>query len=142
MTFNWHDYFDLANELAHKPTHLSSSEEARLRSAISRAYYSSFILARNFLIDIERRKIKKDATAHAVVAEVFLNDPNYDPRRLRIGIDLPVMKDIRNRADYDNNFSNLQYETIKVLRWAKGIMEALADLEQEAQAKQGKQPPP
>lgn len=42
MSFDWKTYFDLALELVQEPSHFSSSEEARLRSAISRAYYSIF----------------------------------------------------------------------------------------------------
>ena len=48
MSFDWHQYLDLAQELAgqqQKP----STEDARLRSAASRAYYGAYCAARNKL---------------------------------------------------------------------------------------------
>ena len=52
MNFDWSEYLNLAQELAGRPTSLSN-EEARLRSAISRAYYAAFCKARNHLRDNE-----------------------------------------------------------------------------------------
>ena len=48
MKFDWSEYFNLAQELA------GTSEEAKLQSAVSRAYYSVFCLARNYLRDIQQ----------------------------------------------------------------------------------------
>jgi uncharacterized protein (UPF0332 family) len=50
MSFNCSDYLDLARELIGQ-TDITASEEAKLRSAISRAYYAAFIQARNHLLD-------------------------------------------------------------------------------------------
>ncbi len=53
MSFNWDDYLFLAQELATHPSNFPN-QEARLRSAISRAYYSAFCKARDFLRDDRR----------------------------------------------------------------------------------------
>ncbi|MDF0552110.1 hypothetical protein [Kamptonema sp. UHCC 0994] len=50
MKFNWSEYLALAQQLAGK-SQISATQESRLRSAISRAYYAAFIQARNYLRD-------------------------------------------------------------------------------------------
>ena len=71
MKFDWEEYFNLAQELA------GTNEEAKLRSAVSRAYYSAFCLARNYLRDIQQyprlwRNKTYDINAHQYVAEKFI----------------------------------------------------------------------
>ena len=56
MSFNWSEYLGLAQQLAGK-AQISATRESRLRSAISRAYYAAFILARNYLRDEESTSI-------------------------------------------------------------------------------------
>lgn len=68
MNFDWEEYFNLAKELA------GTTEEAKLRSAVSRAYYSAFCLARNYLRDIQQdprlsRNKTYDINVHEYVAE-------------------------------------------------------------------------
>ena len=68
MKFDWEEYFNLAKELA------GTTEEAKLRSAVSRAYYSAFCLARNYLRDIQQdprlsRNKTYDINDHQYVAE-------------------------------------------------------------------------
>lgn len=50
MRFNWELYIDLANTLINVAKTQRTLEEAYLRSAMSRAYYGIFCIARNFLI--------------------------------------------------------------------------------------------
>lgn len=50
MSFSWKDYYILAGQLKQQAAD-SPQQEAYLRSAISRAYYASFCLARNYLRD-------------------------------------------------------------------------------------------
>ena len=44
MSFDWSQYLNLAKELTDQPT-TPANQEAKLRDAISRAYYAAFILA-------------------------------------------------------------------------------------------------
>jgi len=48
MSFDWADYLTLAQELADQAAS-SQSTEAKLRSAISRAYYAAFCKESNHL---------------------------------------------------------------------------------------------
>ncbi|MEG4171823.1 MULTISPECIES: hypothetical protein [unclassified Microcoleus] len=73
MKFDWEEYFNLAKELA------ETTEEAKLRSAVSRAYYSVFCLARNYLRDIQQdprlsRNKTYDINDHQYVAEEFIHN--------------------------------------------------------------------
>lgn len=77
MTFHWSEYLDLARELAQQPT-----DEAKLRSAISRAYYAAFIKSRNFLQQREGLNIPTENT-HKYIINYFLTS---SPPRRRMGI--------------------------------------------------------
>ena len=55
MSFDWSDYLNVARELAGHPN-VEPGEEARFRSAISRAYYTALCCARNHLIHKEARR--------------------------------------------------------------------------------------
>lgn len=50
MSFDWSEYLNVAKELAGVETS-AASQEAKLRAAITRAYYAAFIKARNHLRD-------------------------------------------------------------------------------------------
>lgn len=54
MKFDWSEYFNLAQELAAISSDNFASNEAKLRFAVSRAYYSVFCLSRNYLRDVEK----------------------------------------------------------------------------------------
>lgn len=99
MSFNWSDYLVLAKELA------GESDEARLRSAISRAYYAVFCKARNYLRDVENKPIPSTSIAHGIVIEALKAHPNKDLRQ--VGVDLDRLRTDRKKADYDDNFSNI-----------------------------------
>jgi len=48
MSFDWNEYYQLSRELAGLATGIAT-EEAKMRSAISRAYYAAFCKARDYL---------------------------------------------------------------------------------------------
>lgn len=58
MSFNWGDYLSLANALLTKPN-TPGPEEAAYRSAVSRAYYAAFCIARNYARDEENLSLPK-----------------------------------------------------------------------------------
>ncbi len=62
MTFDWSQYLNLAKEFLCQPTP-PANQEAKMRSAISRAYYAAFISARNYLPETEEHSIPKTADA-------------------------------------------------------------------------------
>jgi len=64
MSFDWSEYLSVAQELA-SGANTSANKEAKLRSAISRAYYAAFILARSYLRDREELLILRTNDAHS-----------------------------------------------------------------------------
>lgn len=74
MSFDWSEYLNVAKELAGIATN-PANQEAKLRAAISRAYYAAFIKARNHLRDNEGHSIPRTADAHRYVWEQFDTSP-------------------------------------------------------------------
>lgn len=101
MSFNWSEYFTLAQELASKSA-TSSMQEAMLRSAISRAYYAAFCEARNHLIHKDAEAIPNRVNVHAYVGKQF--EKSNDTVRQKIGRLLHHLRSIRNIADYQDRF--------------------------------------
>lgn len=98
MTFNWEEYLKLAKELTGQETP-PSIDEAKLRAAISRAYYSAFHSAR---IYIQRhgghRPLSQVYGSHESVIKWFLE--HHERKYRPIGLKLQNLKDDRVWADY------------------------------------------
>ncbi|MEG4288229.1 HEPN domain-containing protein [Microcoleus sp. C2C3] len=129
MKFDWEEYFNLAKELA------ATTEEAKLRSAISRAYYSVFCLARNYLRDIQQdprlsRNKTYDINDHQYVAEEFIHNPSKSQTMIEIGKDLSRLRKMRNNADYEDTMFNLPTQATTALMLAQNIISALSKLPQ------------
>ncbi|MFB2879051.1 HEPN domain-containing protein [Floridanema aerugineum] len=117
MSFDWSNYLNLAQELAQE-----TSDEAKLRSAISRSYYAAFIKARNFLRHKDNLVIPQQ-NAHQYVITQFKNSP--DRLRQKLGKRLERLRVYRNRADYEDVFSNLVQKAEEALTLARRIISAL-----------------
>jgi uncharacterized protein (UPF0332 family) len=124
MSFNWSEYLTLAQQLAGK-AHISASQESRLRSAISRAYYAAFIQARNYLQEQDGMTIPL-LESHKFVINQFKN--SSDPVRQLIGNNLKRLRDNRNKADYHNTFALLPLVTRQTLRLAAKVIADLQSL--------------
>ena len=103
MRFDWSEYLNLAQELAATNSDSSDNREAKLRSAISRAYYSTFCLARNYLRDIEQDptlfRNNRDINEHQYVANEFIDHPTKMKNMVKIGENLSRLRELRNKAD-------------------------------------------
>ncbi|WP_449419169.1 hypothetical protein [Phormidium nigroviride] len=124
MSFNWSEYLDLAQQLAGKAP-ISATQESRLRSAISRAYYAAFIQARNRLRDGDSLSIPLDRT-HQYVIRQFKNSP--ETLRQSIGKNLSRLRVNRNRADYDDIVPQLPELTRMSLKLAAKVISNLQSL--------------
>lgn len=124
MTFNWSEYLNLAQELTGSAT-TPSSQEAKLRSAISRAYYAAFIQARNFLRDREGLTIPLENT-HQYVINQFKN--SHDRVRKKVGGRLFRLRQARNEADYKDAVVGLVQNSQDALTLARRVISALASL--------------
>ncbi len=119
MSFDWTEYLHLAQEMAGQATQ-PSTEEAQLRSAISRAYYALFCKARNHLRDVEQHRIPPDSLAHHYVQTQFRN--SRSTVRREIGRNLNRLRTVRNEVDYDDAVPALPTLTLAMLRLASRSM--------------------
>jgi uncharacterized protein (UPF0332 family) len=126
MSFNWSNYLEVAQDF-NRQSRNSSKQEALQRSALSRAYYSVFVTARNYLRDIRHDpNIPRAGEAHIYVASQFHNHPN--PTFQEIGSALTSLRRERNKADYDDTFPNLANTVVFMLVIANDALDKLAQL--------------
>jgi uncharacterized protein (UPF0332 family) len=126
MGFDWAKYLTLAQEqveLSKKHT----NKDALLRCAISRAYYSAFCNARNYLRDFEKAKgLGKSSKVHQLVIDQFEGSNNTTKKD--IGAFLRRLREFRNNADYQDRFRNLETTVLLSLKFAEEVIENLEKL--------------
>ena len=126
MSFNWSEYFTLAQELTSKSA-TSSMQEAMQRSAISRAYYAAFCEARNQLIYKDAEAVPNGVNVHAYVGKKY--EKSGDITRRKIGRLLRHLRSMRNEADYQDTFyGKLPGKTRAVLLEAEEVLRLLNTL--------------
>ena len=132
MSFDWLLYRDLARHLV-DPTATPPDEEARLRCAISRAYYAAHCHARNHLRDRENRQFALQGGAHEEVIATFRD--SADRARQQISANLHRLKNSRVTADYYDDGSSLgttngdkRRKAQQCLLLVDSIVQALASL--------------
>ncbi|MBI5208125.1 MAG: HEPN domain-containing protein [Candidatus Firestonebacteria bacterium] len=104
MSFNWQEYITLANNLIKNPC--SGNEESYYRSAISRAYYGVFGIAKMFVI--KSGVSLPPQNTHQFLINNYKN--SSDSVRKKIGKNLDSLRRDRNKADYEDNISlNFKY---------------------------------
>jgi uncharacterized protein (UPF0332 family) len=86
------DFLAVAKQLA------AGGTEAEWRSAISRAYYAAFHVARELLEDL-RFAVPHADRAHAYLSRRLANCGEVQMQRA--GTDLNALRGVRNQADYD-----------------------------------------
>jgi uncharacterized protein (UPF0332 family) len=117
--FDWPDCLSLAQELGARP------EEVCLRTAIGRAYYYVYHLARQRVLD-NGFPFTFGSDTHKQVWEKFSNSADLDCRKLAARAS--VLKEKRQRADYDRSYGRIQAEFPAILDSAKKFAEDLAKL--------------
>ncbi len=129
MSIDGYDLLALARELVDLPLDnvTPRQEEARLRAAISRAYYATFWEARALLL-LEGERIPR-LDAHHIVIDAFQRSPQR--ARQTIGHHLYRLRADRNEADYQRTIgdvANLRLKTQRLLSRADGVLANLARL--------------
>ncbi|MFT0753490.1 HEPN domain-containing protein [Synechococcus sp. RC10A2] len=124
--FDWYEYLRLATELAGHPI-APASEEARQRSAISRAYYAAFCKCRNYL-QTQGYQVSRESLAHTQVRNLFKQ--SQDRRLKQVGHHLDRLRSDRNMADYEDYFADIGEKTELALELANRIFSMLSELEQ------------
>ncbi len=125
MSFDWSEYLHLAQELAGQPATVAG-EEARLRAAVSRAYYAAFCQARNYLRDKEGHSLPQGSEVHKFVYEKF--QKSSDSVRVQIGLNLNRLRIERNKVDYDDTVPGLSKLTHNCIELARRVLQSLSQL--------------
>ena len=113
---NWRDFLSLADRLA------ADTTEADWRTAVSRAYYAAFHVARRLLADLNFAVPRADR-AHQFL--VFRLSNCGESVVEQAGRDLDTLRRLRNRADYDAAPAVSQSQATAGVRLAEGIIQAL-----------------
>ena len=118
--FDWKTYFQLAQELG------ARTEEACLRSCISRAYYYVYNIA---LIRAKKNLFNtiQGESTHAQLWRIYSASP--DPECSRLGQIALRLKEKRQRADYEGIYRRIEEEVPAVLREAQDFAARLERLE-------------
>ena len=126
MSFDWTKYLTLAQEQV-ELSEKHENKEALLRCAISRAYYSAFCNARNYLRDVEKVKgLGKSSKVHQLVIDRF--EDSTDTTKKDIGAFLRRLREFRNRADYRDRFRDLETPVLRSLQFAEAVIDYLNKL--------------
>jgi uncharacterized protein (UPF0332 family) len=120
---NWRDFLPLAARLA------GGTTEAEWRSAVSRAYYTAFHVARGLLSDL-RFTVPRADRAHQYL--VFRLSNTSESTVEQAGRDLEILSRLRNRADYDETPALTPPQASAAVQVAGGILRALDNARQES----------
>jgi uncharacterized protein (UPF0332 family) len=115
---NGRDFLPLAKQLVRGTT------EAEWRSAVSRAYYACFHVARRLLSDLGFIVPRADR-AHQYL--VFRLSNSGEAPVEQTGRDLETLRRLRNRADYDETPALPQPQAAAGVQLAERIVQALDD---------------
>jgi uncharacterized protein (UPF0332 family) len=106
--------------VADKPS--LAATEADWRSAVSRAYYAAFHVARGLLASC-RFKIPRSEKAHVFLA--FRLSNSGDPTVQSAGDNLDLLRTERNRADYELSYFYSQAQASAQVRIAEDVVRIL-----------------
>ena len=128
MSFDWRHYLELAEYMNSNVSRFPEAE-ACYRSAASRAYYSVFCLARNYVKDID--SVTFHANDHKALQDHLTQNPR-NKARSKIGNQLRQLHQIRIKADYNDNLHELPANTAnQAVTRARKIEQGLMQLSAE-----------
>lgn len=102
--FDWIEFQKLARELASRP------EESCLRTAVGRAYYFAFHLARRRVIE-NGFPITPREDSHRQVREKYSSSPGLESKKL--AEIAKRLKEKRQRADYEEHYPRIQMTPLR-----------------------------
>jgi uncharacterized protein (UPF0332 family) len=112
MPFDWNEYATLADELSKR------DNEASLRTAISRIYYSTYHEAKAYLLD-EGIPLSTSDSSHKSVWNGY-RDMGGSCRS--VGLNGERLFDNRKKADYDSEVVNISQLVEESFRMARNIL--------------------
>ncbi len=111
MTFDWKEYLTLAKELKDDAITNKNLINARLRTSISRIYYSVFHISKDYLT-LNGERFKQSADVHIKVCnkldKLAINETDKIKQKQlsKISSYLEILRILRNNADYDDDILN------------------------------------
>jgi uncharacterized protein (UPF0332 family) len=118
--FNWDDYLKLAKDLI-IPDIQRKSDEACLRTAVSRAYYSAYHKALKYAT--KKGYSRPKINSHKALIDFLANDNDKEIKA--ISAKLSIIKKDRVRCDYDDNINIYKINPSKVIKIAEEIISKL-----------------
>ena len=124
-SFSWLDFLEFAEWIINK---CDQDDDAALRSAVSRAYYTAFHSAKSVL-NANGIEISDRDSSHKQVWDAFLNGKNLDWKAVgRKGDEIRVK---RTDADYKLKKLNWLPEAEKTIEETKKILATLSKIAQQ-----------
>ena len=122
MSFKWKDFIRLAKELSEKTT-----DDAAIRSCISRAYYGAFCTARNYCLDQNfiPLSIKTKSIVHQTVPQCLIEYGKED--EFAIANLLKSLRIQRNNADYKESFTITSADLKKRIFEAESVVSQIEE---------------
>ena len=102
MAFDWSEYLNLARLLTFDPDFIAH-REAKLRSAVSRAYYAAFCLTRNYALASSDFVPTGTSADHSLLREHVSAQGDLELSR-----SLDQLRRWRNCCDYDDDVPDLE----------------------------------
>jgi uncharacterized protein (UPF0332 family) len=121
MSFDWNDYLKLAKTLS------ESTDDAALRTAISRAYYCVYNLSLD-KATMNSFSLKKGASTHVQVWSLYGRNTDRDKICSQLSAIGGRMKSRRVKADYRPDYNDLADEAKEVLADAEECISLLGKL--------------
>lgn len=119
---NWRDFLSLGARLA------AGTTEADWRTAVSRAYYAAFHVARRLFADLNFTVPRADRAHQYLVFR--LSNSGESPVE-QAGRDLETLRRLRNRADYDEAPALTPSQAAAAVQLAESIIKVLDAARQE-----------
>jgi len=123
MSFAWDDLLPLSEALTSLDGDIN--REACLRTAISRAYYAAFGMARRGARTL-RLATRQSAAEHGEIAAFYAT--RYGKIGEEIAIALGRLRNRRNAADYDDDFADVEDICLLSIEDARDLLRLLATL--------------
>lgn len=116
---DWSGFLAIADELSER------SEAAAQRTAISRAYYAAFHVAKRWL-EARGQSFPSDTNVHQFVWQAFRESPSSEQQD--IGEDGNALRRVRNLADYDDAVRGLPRQCVDAFDQATALIERINSL--------------
>lgn len=135
MSFEPIHYLYLVQELAERTPPIPVSKDAKLRSAISRAYYATYLEARRFLEENTNFRRTRTGDDHGSVKEQFKRE--HDGKWKRVGNNLDRLGYNRNLADYNDPIPGLENLALLAIEMAQNTLNLIGEIERNRKTKRG-----